>query len=77
MDQVELARKIETVEAEQAEALNLKQTSLQKANEAEAMVQRQMGYLIALREIALLLQAPVGENGEVAAPAEPETEVLT
>ncbi len=49
------------METEQAESLRIKQAALQKMNEADAMIQRQQGYLIALRE---LLQSSSNDNGE-------------
>ena len=69
MNQNEITEKIAAMETEQAESLKIKQAALQKMNEADAMIQRQQGYLIALRE---LLQSPGDENGE--AGVLPETE---
>ena len=69
MNQNEIAEKIAVMETEQAESLKIKQAALQKMNEADAMIQRQQGYLIALRE---LLQSSGDENGE--AVVLPETE---
>ena len=69
MHQNEITEKIAAMETEQAEYLMIKQAALQKMNEADAMIQRQQGYLIALRE---LLQSPGDENGE--AVVLPETE---
>ena len=69
MNQNEITEKIAAMETEQAESLKIKQAALQKMNEADAMIQRQQGYLIALRE---LLQSSGDENG--AADALPETE---
>ena len=57
----EIAEKITAMETEQAESLRIKQAALQKMNEADAMIQRQQGYLIALRE---LLQSSGNDNGE-------------
>jgi|TARA_R110000824_G_scaffold22322_3_gene81829 hypothetical protein len=61
-DNSEIAEKITAMETEQAESLRIKQAALQKMNEADAMIQRQQGYLIALRE---LLQSSGNDNGEV------------
>ena len=69
MNQNEIAEKIAVMETEQAESLKIKQAALQKMNEADAMIQRQQGYLIALRE---LLQSSGDENG--AADAIPEAD---
>jgi len=69
MNQNEITEKIAAMETEQAESLKIKQAALQKMNEADAMIQRQQGYLIALRE---LLQSSGDENGE--AVVLPETE---
>ena len=60
-DNTEIAEKITAMETEQAESLRIKQAALQKMNEADAMIQRQQGYLIALRE---LLQSSSSDNGE-------------
>jgi|TARA_R110000824_G_scaffold56923_2_gene155286 hypothetical protein len=60
-DNSEIAEKITAMETEQAESLRIKQAALQKMNEADAMIQRQQGYLIALRE---LLQSSSNDNGE-------------
>jgi|TARA_R110001583_G_scaffold72687_1_gene203161 hypothetical protein len=60
-DNTEIAEKITAMETEQAESLRIKQAALQKMNEADAMIQRQQGYLIALRE---LLQSSSNDNGE-------------
>ena len=69
MNQNEITEKIAAMETEQAESLKIKQAALQKMNEADAMIQRQQGYLIALRE---LLQSSGDENG--AADALPEAD---
>ena len=63
-DNSEIAEKITAMETEQAESLRIKQAALQKMNEADAMIQRQQGYLIALRE---LLQSSSSDNGEAVA----------
>ena len=51
MNQNEIAEKIATMEVEQARAREALQNALQQAEEAKAMLQRQQGYLIALREL--------------------------
>jgi len=61
------------METEQAESLKIKQAALQKMNEADAMIQRQQGYLIALRE---LLQSSGDENGEAVVLPEADEVIL-
>ena len=69
MNQDEITEKIAVMEAEQARAREALQNALQQAEEAKAMLQRQQGYLIALRE--LQGTEPVDDaNGQV------ETEIL-
>ena len=51
MNQNEIAEKIAVMETEQARAREALQNALQQAEEAKAMLQRQQGYLIALREL--------------------------
>ena len=51
MNQDEITEKIATMEQEQARAREALQNALQQAEEAKAMLQRQQGYLIALREL--------------------------
>jgi len=51
MNQNEITEKIATMEQEQARAREALQNALQQAEEAKAMLQRQQGYLIALREL--------------------------
>ena len=51
MNQNEITEKIATMEQEQARAREALQYALQQAEEAKAMLQRQQGYLIALREL--------------------------
>ena len=51
MNQDEIAEKIATMETEQARAREALQNALRQAEEAKAMLQRQQGYLIALREL--------------------------
>ena len=67
-DNTEIAEKITAMETEQAESLRIKQAALQKMNEADAMIQRQQGYLIALRE---LLQSSSNDNGEAVVSSPP------
>jgi len=69
MSQDALKQKIEEMEQQQAESLQIKQAALQKMNEADAMIQRQQGYLIALRE---LLQSP--DNNKLDPNEAPEPE---
>tara|TARA_R110000744_G_scaffold44277_2_gene98913 strand:- start:58 stop:282 length:225 start_codon:yes stop_codon:yes gene_type:complete len=69
----EIAEKIAAMETQQAESLRVKQDAVQKANEADAMIQRQQGYLIALRE---LLQSSGNDNGEAVAVPEAGEVVL-
>ena len=73
MNQNEITEKIAAMETEQAESLKIKQAALQKMNEADAMIQRQQGYLIALRE---LLQSSGDENGEAAVLPEADEVIL-
>ena len=73
MNQNEIAEKIAAMETEQAESLKIKQAALQKMNEADAMIQRQQGYLIALRE---LLQSSGDENGEAVVLPEADEVIL-
>ena len=51
MNQNEITEKIAAMETEQARAREALQNALQQAEEARAMLQRQQGYLIALREL--------------------------
>ena len=51
MNQNEITEKIATMEQEQARAREALQNALQQAEETKAMLQRQQGYLIALREL--------------------------
>ena len=69
MSQDALKQKIEEMEKQQTESLQIKQAALQKMNEADAMIQRQQGYLIALRE---LLQSP--DNNKLDPNEAPEPE---
>ena len=69
MNQDEITEKIATMEQEQARAREALQNALQQAEEAKAMLQRQQGYLIALRELQGTEPA-ADVNGQV------ETEIL-
>ena len=69
MHQDEITEKIATMEQEQARAREALQNALQQAEEAKAMLQRQQGYLIALRELQGTEPA-ADVNGQV------ETEIL-
>ena len=73
MNQNEITEKIAAMDTEQAESLKIKQAALQKMNEADAMIQRQQGYLIALRE---LLQSSGDENGEAVVLPEADEVIL-
>lgn len=73
MNQNEITEKIAAMETEQAKSLKIKQAALQKMNEADAMIQRQQGYLIALRE---LLQSSGDENGEAVVLPEADEVIL-
>ena len=69
MNQSEITEKIATMEVEQARAREALQNALQQAEEAKAMLQRQQGYLIALRELQGTEPA-ADVNGQI------ETEIL-
>ena len=69
MNQNEITEKIATMEHEQARAREALQNALQQAEEAKAMLQRQQGYLIALRELQGTEPA-ADVNGQI------ETEIL-
>tara|TARA_R110002124_G_scaffold284090_1_gene460886 strand:- start:549 stop:773 length:225 start_codon:yes stop_codon:yes gene_type:complete len=69
MNQSEIVEKIATMEVEQARAREALQNALQQAEEAKAMLQRQQGYLIALRELQGTEPA-ADVNGQI------ETEIL-
>jgi hypothetical protein len=69
MNQDEITEKIATMEQEQARAREALQDALQQAEEAKAMLQRQQGYLIALRELQGTEPA-ADVNGQI------ETEIL-
>ena len=69
MNQREMTEKIAAMETEQARAREALQNALQQAEEAKAMLQRQQGYLIALRELQGTEPAE-DANGQI------ETEIL-
>ena len=69
MNQNEITEKIAVMETEQARAREALQNALQQAEEAKAMLQRQQGYLIALRELQGTEPAE-DANGQI------ETEIL-
>ena len=69
MNQNEITEKIAVMETEQARAREALQNALQQAEEAKAMLQRQAGYLIALRELQGTEPAE-DVNGQI------ETEIL-
>ena len=69
MDHNEITEKIAAMEQEQARAREALQNALQQAEEAKAMLQRQQGYLIALRELQGTEPA-ADVNGQI------ETEIL-
>ena len=69
MNQNEITEKIAAMETEQARAREALQNALQQAEEAKAMLQRQQGYLIALRELQGTEPAE-DANGQI------ETEIL-
>ena len=69
MNQNEISEKIAVMETEQARAREALQNALQQAEEAKAMLQRQAGYLIALRELQDTEPAE-DANGQI------ETEIL-
>jgi|TARA_E500000305_G_scaffold91135_1_gene78765 lipase chaperone LimK len=69
MDHNEITEKIAAMETEQARAREALQNALQQAQEARAMLQRQEGYLIALKELQSTEPAE-DNNGQI------ETEIL-
>ena len=69
MNQNEITEKIAVMETEQARAREALQNALPQAEEAKAMLQRQAGYLIALRELQDTEPAE-DANGQI------ETEIL-
>ena len=48
---IEIAQKIEAMEAEMVRTQEVRQNALKQAQEAEAILQRQAGYIAGLREI--------------------------
>ena len=59
---IEIAQKIEAMEAEVVRTQEVRQTALKQAQEAEAILQRQAGYIAGLREIQ---EAEAQANGQV------------
>jgi hypothetical protein len=59
---IEIAQKIEAMEAEIVRTQEVRQNALRQAQEAEAMLQRQAGYITGLREIQ---EAEAQANGQV------------
>ena len=59
---IEIAQKIEAMEAEVVRTQEVRQNALRQAQEAEAMLQRQAGYITVLREIQ---EAEAQANGQV------------
>ena len=59
---IEIAQKIEAMEAEIVRTQEVRQNALRQAQEAEAMLQRQTGYIAGLREIQ---EAEAQANGQV------------
>jgi|TARA_R100000234_G_C4927932_1_gene147121 TolA-binding protein len=59
---IEIAQKIEAMEAEIVRTQEVRQNALRQAQEAEAMLQRQAGYIAGLREIQ---EAEAQANGQV------------
>ena len=59
---IEIAQKIEAMEAEMVRTQEARQNALRQAQEAEAMLQRQTGYIAGLREIQ---EAEAQANGQV------------
>ena len=69
---IEIARKREEMEAERAKVAEALQQAVQRANECREILQRQDGYLIALRDVAGALEdSDSADNGQV-----PEAEVV-
>ena len=59
---IEIAQKIEAMEAEMVRTQEARQNALRQAQEAEAMLQRQAGYIAGLREVQ---EAEAQANGQV------------
>ena len=74
MNQREMTEKIAAMETEQARAREALQNALQRVEEAKAMLQRQAGYLIALRELQGT-EPGVDVNGQIATDMD-EVEIL-
>ena len=62
---IEIAQKIEAMEADIVRTQEVRQNALRQAQEAEAMLQRQAGYIAGLREIQ---EAEAQANGQVEEP---------
>ena len=74
MNQREMTEKIAAMETEQARAREALQNALQRVEEAKAMLQRQAGYLIALRELQGT-EPGADVNGQIATDMD-EVEIL-
>ena len=73
IDCVEIAQEIESMEAEMRTTAEARQKALQQAQEAEAMLQRQNGYILALRNMQEKINPSPGDsNGVVPEPEEVE-----
>ena len=59
---IEIAQKIEAMEAEIVRTQEVRQNALRQAQEAEVMLQREGGYIAGLREIQ---EAEAQANGQV------------
>ena len=71
---IEIAHKIEAMEAEKVRTQEVRQNALRQAQEAEAMLRRQAGYIAGLREIQ---EAEAQANGQVEVEVEePEAVVV-
>ena len=63
---IEIARKREEMETERAKVAEALQQAVQRANECREILQRQDGYLIALRDVAGAMEDSEGaDNGQV------------
>ena len=69
---IEIAQKIEAMEAEIVRTQEVRQNALRQAQEAEAMLRCQAGYIAGLREIQ---EAEAQANGQVEV-EEPEAVVV-
>jgi|TARA_R100001530_G_C4291361_1_gene148100 hypothetical protein len=73
VDSVEIAQEIESMEAEMRTTSEVRQRALQQAQEAEAMLQRQNGYILALRNMQEKINPTESSaNGSVPEPEEVE-----